>query len=61
LGNGVLQAARKVKHQGEEIKQVLIHWKDRTADEATWEDEIMIRSQFPSLKILTVRLLYNSF
>jgi hypothetical protein len=44
-------ATRKVKHQGEEIKQVLIHWKDRSADEATWEDEIMIRSQFPSFDL----------
>lgn len=40
-------AARKVKQQGEEVKQVLIHWKGKTVEEATWEDEIMIRSQFP--------------
>ncbi|MCH85041.1 hypothetical protein A2U01_0005882, partial [Trifolium medium] len=40
-------ATRKVKHQGEEVRQVLIHWKGKTAEEATWEDEIMIRSQFP--------------
>lgn len=40
-------AVRKVKHQGEEARQVLIHWKGKTVEEATWEDEIMIRSQFP--------------
>ncbi|MCH80266.1 transposon Tf2-1 polyprotein [Trifolium medium] len=40
-------ATRRVKHLNEDVKQVLIHWKGRTADEATWEDELMIRSQFP--------------
>ncbi|MCI12599.1 hypothetical protein A2U01_0033704, partial [Trifolium medium] len=40
-------ANRKVKQQGEEIKQVLIQWQGKTVEEATWEDEIMIRSQFP--------------
>jgi hypothetical protein len=40
-------ATRKVKQQGEEVKQVLVHWKGKTAEEATWEDEIMMRSQFP--------------
>ena len=40
-------ATRKVKKQDEEISQILIHWKGKTAEEATWEDEIMIRSQFP--------------
>jgi hypothetical protein len=44
-------AARRVKHQGEEVKQILIHWKGRTAAEATWEDEIMIRSQFPDFDL----------
>jgi hypothetical protein len=44
-------ATRKVKHQDEEVRQVLIHWKGRTAEEATWEDEIMIRSQFPNFDL----------
>ncbi|GAU35788.1 hypothetical protein TSUD_56650 [Trifolium subterraneum] len=44
-------AARKVTHQNEEVKQVLVQWKGRTADEATWEDEIVIRSQFPSFDL----------
>jgi hypothetical protein len=44
-------ASRRVKHQREEVKQVLIHWQGRTAEEATWEDEIMIRSQFPNFSL----------
>ncbi|MCH81340.1 RNA-directed DNA polymerase (Reverse transcriptase) [Trifolium medium] len=39
-------ATRKFKHNGEENKQLLIHWKGKNVEEATWEDEIMIRSQF---------------
>jgi hypothetical protein len=44
-------ASRRVKHQREEVKQVLIHWQGRAAEEATWEDEIMIRSQFPNFSL----------
>ncbi|PNX77561.1 transposon Tf2-1 polyprotein [Trifolium pratense] len=40
-------ATRKLKQQGEVINQVLIQWRGKTAEEATWEDEIMMRSQFP--------------
>ncbi|MCI13821.1 hypothetical protein A2U01_0034941, partial [Trifolium medium] len=40
-------ATRKIKQQDEEVKQILVHWKGKSAEEATWEDEIMIRSQFP--------------
>jgi hypothetical protein len=43
----VVLAARKIKHQQEEVKQVLIHWKGKSVEEATWEDEMMIRSQYP--------------
>ncbi|GAU40484.1 hypothetical protein TSUD_286390 [Trifolium subterraneum] len=46
-----LLAARRVKHQQEEVKQVLIHWKGRNVEEATWEDEMMIRSQFPKFAL----------
>ncbi|GAU22915.1 hypothetical protein TSUD_377270 [Trifolium subterraneum] len=44
-------ANRRVKQQREEVKQVLIHWKGRIVEEATWEDEIMIRSQFPNFAL----------
>ncbi|GAU37691.1 hypothetical protein TSUD_164940 [Trifolium subterraneum] len=44
-------ATRKVKHSGEEVKQVLVHWKGKTAEDATWEDELMIRSQFPKFSL----------
>jgi hypothetical protein len=44
-------ATRVVKQQGENIKQVLMHWKGKTVEEATWEDELMIRSQFPNFNL----------
>jgi hypothetical protein len=44
-------AARAQKKQGEEVRQVLVHWKGKTVEEATWEDEMMIRSQFPKFDL----------
>ncbi|MCI11856.1 hypothetical protein A2U01_0032958, partial [Trifolium medium] len=44
-------ASRKVKQHGEEIRQVLIHWKGKTVEEATWEEELLIRSQFPKFNL----------
>ncbi|MCI00552.1 hypothetical protein A2U01_0021572, partial [Trifolium medium] len=44
-------ATRKMRQQGEEFKQVLIHWKGKTVEEATWEEELMIRSQFPKFNL----------
>jgi hypothetical protein len=44
-------ATRKLKQQGEEVNQVLIQWKGKSAEEATWEDMIMIRSQFPKFNL----------
>jgi len=29
----------------------LVHWKGKTTEEATWEDEITLRSQFPGLRL----------
>jgi hypothetical protein len=34
-----------------EVKQVLVHWKGKTTEEATWEEEIMIRNQFPKFNL----------
>jgi hypothetical protein len=42
---------RKVRKQEEEVKFVLIHWKGKIVEEAIWEDEIMIRSQFPKFSL----------
>ncbi|MCH79728.1 Ty3/gypsy retrotransposon protein, partial [Trifolium medium] len=44
-------ATRKMKQSGEEISQLLIHWKGKNVEEATWEDELMIRSQFPKFDL----------
>ncbi|MCH79682.1 transposon Tf2-1 polyprotein, partial [Trifolium medium] len=41
-------AKRTVQIQGEKVNQVLIQWKGQMAEEATWEDIIMMRSQFPN-------------
>ncbi|GAU42300.1 hypothetical protein TSUD_136860 [Trifolium subterraneum] len=44
-------AARKIKKYDEEVKQVLVHWRGKSVEEATWEDEIVIRSQFPKFAL----------
>ncbi|MCI22727.1 hypothetical protein A2U01_0043903, partial [Trifolium medium] len=44
-------AMRKHKQNGEESNQLLIHWKGKNVEEATWEDELMIRSQFPNFDL----------
>ncbi|PNX62727.1 hypothetical protein L195_g053129, partial [Trifolium pratense] len=44
-------ATRKIQRQGEESKQVLIQWRGKTAEEATWEEAIMMTSQFPKLSL----------
>lgn len=44
-------ASRKIKQQGEEVRQFLIHWKGKTMEEATWEEELMMRSQFPNFDL----------
>jgi hypothetical protein len=44
-------AARKIKQQEEEVKQVLVQLKGKSAEEATWEDVIMMRSQFPKFNL----------
>ncbi|MCI87220.1 RNA-directed DNA polymerase (Reverse transcriptase), partial [Trifolium medium] len=44
-------AARKIQQKGEEIKQYLIKWKGKTAEETTWEEAIMMKSQFPKFSL----------
>ncbi|KAK2389125.1 hypothetical protein QL285_062745 [Trifolium repens] len=44
-------ASRKVQQKGESIQQFLIKWKGKTAEEATWEEAIMLKSQFPKFSL----------
>ncbi|PNX67717.1 hypothetical protein L195_g055774, partial [Trifolium pratense] len=37
---------RNVQKQGEEMKQLLIYWKGKTLEDATWEDYVMLKSLF---------------
>jgi hypothetical protein len=41
-------AKRTVMVQNEEIEQVLVQWKGQVVEEATWEDTMVIKSQFPN-------------
>lgn len=41
-------AQRIIQVQGEKVNQVLIHWKGQRVEEATWEDTLIMRSQFPN-------------
>ncbi|PNY17867.1 hypothetical protein L195_g014621, partial [Trifolium pratense] len=41
-------ANRFVWMQNEKVDQVLIHWKGQKIEEATWEDVVMMKSQFPN-------------
>ena len=40
-------AERTTKIHNESVLQWLIQWKDRSIEEATWEDALVIKSQFP--------------
>jgi hypothetical protein len=40
-------ARRTVQVQGEKVDQVLIRWKGQVMEEATWEDTLVMKSQFP--------------
>jgi hypothetical protein len=44
-------AHRMVQVHGEEVSQVLVHWKGQRAEEATWEDTIVMKSQYPQLNL----------
>ncbi|GAU25313.1 hypothetical protein TSUD_375770, partial [Trifolium subterraneum] len=44
-------ASRKIRQNGEEVRQVLIQWKGQTVEEATWEDVVMMKSQFPGFNL----------
>lgn len=42
---------RTVVRHGISISQVLIHWKNKPIEEATWEDQDFISAQFPSFSL----------
>ncbi|GAU46429.1 hypothetical protein TSUD_402070 [Trifolium subterraneum] len=42
-------ADRYIQVNGEQVHQVLIQWKGQSADEATWEDSLLIKGQFPDV------------
>ena len=44
-------ASRKVQQQGEVVQQLLVHWKGKAVEEATWEDLLMFKSQFPKFNL----------
>ncbi|MCI54179.1 hypothetical protein A2U01_0075428, partial [Trifolium medium] len=44
-------ASRKIRQNGEEVKQVLIQWAGKTAEDATWEEVVMMRSQFSNFNL----------
>ncbi|KAI5438512.1 hypothetical protein KIW84_024305 [Lathyrus oleraceus] len=44
-------ATRSVTKDKELVQQLLIHWKCRYVEEATWEGEFNMRSQFPAFKL----------
>lgn len=44
-------ATRMSGPEGQKVQQVLIQWADRTVDEATWEDILTIKSQFPEFNL----------
>ncbi|MCI52378.1 hypothetical protein A2U01_0073622, partial [Trifolium medium] len=41
----------KIQKQGAEVTQLLIHWKGKAIEDATWEDFIMFKSQFPKFNL----------
>lgn len=47
----VILACRTVQVQGEEVCQILVQWKGQKAEEATWEDAVFLKSQFPSFNL----------
>jgi hypothetical protein len=44
-------AKRTIVVHGDEVCQFLVRWKGQDAAEATWEDAVTMKSQFPTLKL----------
>jgi hypothetical protein len=55
----LILAKRTVIVQGDEVCQVLVQWKGQHADEATWEDVILLKSQFPKFCLEDKTIFYG--
>jgi hypothetical protein len=44
-------AQRTIQVQDAEVRQVLVKWKGQNAEEATWEDAVMMTSRFPHFSL----------
>ncbi|XP_073224699.1 uncharacterized protein [Cicer arietinum] len=44
-------ATRTITKEGSDVKQLLVHWNDKPVEEATWEDELVMLTQFPALRL----------
>ena len=44
-------AERTIGLHSDSVLQWLIQWKNRSMDEATWEDALVIKSQFPDASL----------
>jgi hypothetical protein len=42
---------RIIMKNGSSVPQSLIQWKDKTIDDVTWEDDVVIRGQFPEFNL----------
>ena len=46
-----LLAQHSVRRHGELVNQLLIQWKNKPAEEATWEEELTFTSKFPTFSL----------
>ncbi|KAI5414897.1 hypothetical protein KIW84_040382 [Lathyrus oleraceus] len=46
-----LLASRPITKNGQRVRQWLVRWKGRAVEDTTWEDESVLKSQFPSLSL----------
>ena len=44
-------AQRSIRQHGELVKQVLIHWQNKPIEEASWEEELVFKSRFPTFSL----------
>ena len=44
-------ATRSIMKRGKRVNQWLVQWNGKNVDEATWEDELTLKSQFPEMSL----------